>query len=115
MVQRPMLERLSPVARLTSLILIAAGTLLACLPHAAWAGGSGDSNVPDDTIKRRDDTINPALLPVSKGEIRFNGTVLDKDSRPLPGIQLKVYVNGLAIHTATTDKVGQYDFRCPIN
>ena len=125
MVQRPMLQRMPPaiargdrnpkVARLTSLTLIAAGMLLACLPHPAWAGGSGDSNIPDDTIKRRDDTINPSLLPISKGEIRFNGTVLDKDARPLPGIQLKVYVNGLAIHTASTDKVGQYDFLCPIN
>ena len=99
MVQRAMVQRLQPVARLAGRVLLAAWALTAWLPTPASAGGASGDDVPDDTIKQRDDEINPALLPVSKGEIRFNGTVLDKDARPLPGIQVKVYLNGLAIHT----------------
>jgi hypothetical protein len=124
-----MVQRLKPVAQPVTrrprrippaaqaiLVVFAAWAIGGWLPEPSWAGGtSGDANIPSDTIKRRDDTINPALLPVSKGEIRFSGTVLDKDSRPLTGVQVKVYLNGIAIHTAATDAVGQYDFRCPIN
>ncbi len=115
MVQGEMVQRAEPVARLVGLVVLAAWALTAWLSTPASADGASGDDIPDDTLKRRDDEINPGLLPVSKGEIRFNGTVLDKDSRPLAGIQVKVYLNGLAIHTETTDGVGQYDFRCPMN
>jgi hypothetical protein len=84
-------------------------------PGAALAAGGGDSRVPEDTINTQKEGVSAGLLAVMKGEIRFTGTVLDKQTNPLRGVQVRVYVNGIAVHTATTDHVGQYDFRVMMN
>jgi len=89
------------------------GSLL-LLPRAVLASG-GESRVPEDTINPQKDGVSPGLLAVMKGEIRFTGTVLDQQTTPLPGMLVRVYVNGVTVHTATTDHVGQYDFRVMVN
>jgi hypothetical protein len=92
--------------------LLAAILLVGAAGRAA--GDQRDSRVPDDTFKSGEG-VAPGLLPVMKGEIRFKGMVLDKETRPLPGVQVRVYVNGVAAHSGTTDHVGQYDFRVHLN
>ena len=89
------------------------GSLL-IIPAAAFAIG-GDNEVPEDTITPQEEGVSTGLLPVMKGETRFTGMVLDKQAKPLPGVLVRVYVNGVATHTATTDHVGQYDFRINLN
>jgi len=84
------------------------------LVPAAFAAGGNDSRVPDDQITPPSE-VPSGLLSVQKGEIRFKGSVLDKQAAPLRGIQVRVYVNGVAVHTVTTDHVGQYDFRVMMN
>jgi hypothetical protein len=93
------------------------GSLLLIIPGSAAfsAGGSTIDRVPEDTITPQDEAVSPGLQPVMKGEIRFTGMVLDKHAKPLPGVQVRLYVNGVATHTATTDHVGQYNFRVHMN
>jgi hypothetical protein len=90
------------------------GAILLAGAAGRAAADQRDSRVPDDTFKGREGAA-PGLMPVMKGEIRFKGSILDKETKPLPGIQVGVYVNGIAAHTATTDHVGQYDFRVSMN
>jgi len=104
----PLIRTAVPRAALLGFLLL--------IPEAAtFAAGGSNDRVPEDTITPQDEAVSPGLQPVMKGEIRFTGMVLDKQAKPLPGAQVRLYVNGVATHTATTDHVGQYNFRVHMN
>lgn len=69
----------------------------------------GDGRPPEDVLKRRGEERR--LLAIEKGETRFKGAAMDRDQKPLAGIQVRLFVNGIVVHTVTTDAVGQYDFK----
>ncbi len=73
-----------------------------------------DTPPPDDTIKPMRD-VPPGLLPVMKGETRLVGTVLDRSEKPLPGMQVKIFIDGMMCREVATDAVGQYDFKHAIH
>jgi hypothetical protein len=102
----------SPHFRRALPTLLGIALLLASSRLAQAAGGD---RVPDDTFKPQHEDGGTGLLSVMKGEIHFKGTVLDKQTHPLPGMQVRIYVNGMVAHTAVTDHVGQYDFRVLMN
>ncbi len=96
-----------PAAFLLALLVLAA--------PAAWSGPPTHEARPEDEVRSTRDQVRPGLLPVMKGETRITGTVMDQEKRPLSGIRIKLIVNGMVVHTATTDAVGQYDFKHAIN
>lgn len=117
MTRRSLSRVLSALIHRSALRAVHRAAVLAALllvPGIALAAG-GDSQVPEDTLNEQREGVSPGLMAVMKGEIRFKGTVLDKSAAPLQGVQVRVYVNGVALHTATTDHVGQYDFRILMN
>lgn len=69
----------------------------------------GDGRPPEDILKRQGEERR--LIAIEKGETRFKGAAMDHDQKPLAGIQVRLFVNGVAVHTVTTDAVGQYDFK----
>jgi hypothetical protein len=81
-----------------------------------WPGPPlGDAPPEDDIRQRRDEDVRPGLLPVMKGETRLTGTVMNINKQPLAGVEVKLVINGVVSHLATTDAVGQYDFKHAIN
>jgi len=98
------------------IVLLALPLQLALLADLGWSGPPiGDAPPEDDIRRRRDEDVRPGLLPVMKGETRLTGTVMNLNKQPLPGIQVKLVVNGVVAHLVSTDAVGQYDFKHPIN
>jgi hypothetical protein len=94
------------------MVFVWASVLLLLLPAVALAApiSGGDTRPPDDAITLQD-PMNAGLNPVMKGETRITGTVMDRDRRPLSGIQVKLFVDGVVQRSVTTDAVGQYDFK----
>ncbi len=95
------------------ILTLAIGVLLApadTLPGPATT----DTRPPDDTLKPQRD-VPHGLLPVMKGETQVLGTVLDRTEKPLAGIQVKLFVDGMMCREVLTDAVGQYDFKQHIN
>jgi hypothetical protein len=85
------------------------------LAGTGWSEPPTGTSRPEDDIRRRREDVRPGLLPVMKGETRLTGTVMNLEKQPLPAIQVKLIVNGVVAHWVSTDAVGQYDFKHPIN
>lgn len=100
---------------LLALAAIAAALLLLIAIPPGWSEPpTQEASRPEDEVTARD-PVRPGLLPVMKGETRFTGTVMNQERRPLSGIRVKLIVNGMVVTTASTDAVGQYDFKHTIN
>ena len=93
---------------LVSLAVLTLSLLSAGAARGAPSTG-GDARPPEDILKRQGEERR--LLAIEKGETRFKGTTMDRDQKPLAGIQVRLFVNGVAVRIITTDAVGQYDFK----
>lgn len=98
-----------------ALTLICALVLIAIFHLPAAAGpATSDSDTPDDVLEKQRD-VPPGLNPISKGETRIAGTVLDRREHPLSGVEVKLFVDGVLRREVVTDAVGQYNFKQLIN
>jgi hypothetical protein len=101
---RPILRFLGSL----SLFLLTAGPAGAAPPSTPPPGTSGDSPSADPrrVEEYRSIGIDRRLTP-------FTGTVLDVNDRPVPGVQVKVFIDGQELVSGSTDGSGVYDLRAP--
>lgn len=52
-------------------------------------------------------------LGIDRRLASFTGTVLDVSDRPIPGVQVQLFVDGQVAGSGTTDGAGFYDIRVP--
>lgn len=109
----PTSPRLVPAVSVPTLICALVLIAIFHLPAAAGTP-TADTDTPDDVLEKQRD-VPPGLNPVSKGETRVTGTVLDRREHPLSGVEVKLFVDGVLRREVTTDAVGQYDFKHLIN
>ena len=86
-------------------LLFAAGTA-----HAAPPGSPGSSSSTDPTQYQRP-LHEYQSLGIDRRLTSFAGTVLDVGDRPIPGVEVKLFVDGQLAGNATTDGSGFYDIR----
>ena len=98
---RPNLRLLDGLA----FLLLAAGTA-----HAAPPGGSGTGSTTDPTQYQKP-LQEYQSLGIDRRLTSFAGTVLDVGDHPIPGVEVKLFVDGQLLGNATTDGNGFYDIR----
>ena len=100
---------------LRALAMFAAGTLLAASgppTQAAPTSGPGTSTDPRPPFDDRAATAAEfQSLGISRPVSTFEGVVLDIKDRPLPNVQVKLFVDGGLVSEATTDGSGIYTMR----
>lgn len=100
---------------LRSLALLAVGIVAlgpALTAQAAPPIGSGSSTEPRPPFDERTGTgLDFQSLGVSRPVTAFEGQVLDINDRPVPNVQVKLFVDGNQVGTALTDERGTYDLR----
>lgn len=99
---RPNLRLLGGLA----FLLLAAGTA-----HAAPPGVSGSSSPSTDPNQYQRPLQEYQSLGLDRRLTSFAGTVLDVGDRPIPGVEVKLFVDGQLAGTAITDGSGFYDIR----
>ena len=100
---RPNLRLLDGLA----FLLLAAGTA-----HAAPPGTSGSGTTTDPT-QYQQPIREFQGLGIDRRLTSFAGTVLDVGDRPIPGVEVKLFVDGQLAGNAVTDGNGFYDIRAP--
>lgn len=101
-----------------NLRLLALLAVLTFSPRVSWAS-------PPDTAPGNEPEIgSPSSDPDAKiyeyqslGTSRrltpFSGTVLDVNDHPVPGVEVKLFVDGMVVGSALTEGNGYYDIRAP--
>ena len=99
---RPNLRLLDGLA----FLLLAAGTA-----HAAPPGSPGGSGTTTDATQYQRPLQEYQSLGIDRRRTSFAGTVLDVGDRPIPGVEVKLFVDGQLTGSAVTDGNGFYDIR----
>ena len=82
------------------------------MAHAAPPGTS--SGVPGtDPAQFQSPVQEFQSLGIDRRLASFAGTVLDVSDRPVPGVQVQLFVDGQVAGSGTTDGNGFYDIRVP--
>lgn len=98
---------------LRTLALLAAGFALLTPPlpaRGAPPSGSGSGTDPKPAIEDRNHADFQSL-GISRPVSLFEGTVLDINDRPIPGVSVKLFVDGSLVGSAFTDGSGIYRMR----
>jgi len=98
---------------LRALASIAPMILLAGLASAAPPAGTGTAPTTNDrAVPSTQEKIEEIQsIGVDRQLAAFAGTVLDINDRPLAGVQVKLFIDGLLAGSALTDASGAYDLR----
>ena len=57
----------------------------------------------------------PEFLRPIEGETSISGLVDDQTKNPMPGVKVKLFVDGLLVISTVTDQAGAYNLRYPID
>ncbi|HSQ58970.1 MAG TPA: carboxypeptidase-like regulatory domain-containing protein, partial [Acidobacteriota bacterium] len=80
--------------------------------QAAPPTGSGSSTEPRPPFDERAGSgTDFQSLGISRPVTAFEGLVLDINDRPVPNVQVKLFVDGNQVGSALTDERGTYDLR----
>jgi hypothetical protein len=82
------------------------------MAHAAPPTGSPGS-AGEDPAAFQNPIQEFQSLDIDRRLTSFAGTVLDVSDRPIPGVQVQLFVDGQVAGGATTDGSGFYDIRAP--
>lgn len=86
--------------------------------------GASSASPPSSTSGSESNPGSPAVAPdprvdeyqslgISRRLTLFSGTVLDVNDHPVPGVEVKLFVDGAPIGAAVTEGNGYYDLRAP--
>lgn len=89
-------------------LLLAAGTAHAAPPSSPPPGASNT-----DPTQYQQPIQEFRSLGLDRRLASFAGTVLDIGDRPIPGVEVKLFVDGQLAGSALTDGSGYYDIRSP--
>ncbi|MFH0778342.1 MAG: carboxypeptidase-like regulatory domain-containing protein [Candidatus Eisenbacteria bacterium] len=92
-------------AMLAVLLLVAAVQALEAVPPTGAERPPEQGKTPEA----------PQFLKAFEGETSITGVVEDQNQTPLKDVRVKLFVDGLLVHSTTTDKAGTYQLRYPID
>jgi len=98
------------------LVLFAPTMLLAGVAAAAPPTGTGSAQSGNDrstAFDLKDKIEEIQTIGVDRQLVSFAGTVLDINDRPIPNVQVKLFIDGQLVGTALTETSGAYDMRTP--
>jgi len=78
-------------------------------PGGGGSGGTGGGTAPPD-IGRQSRDRDGSTLPVRESTpgMRLEGRVTDRSGKPLSGIMVKMFTNGMTVASASTDVDGSF-------
>lgn len=88
------------------------------VPHGSWAAPPNTSPGNETDIGSPSVQSDPAVtdfqsLGVSRRLTLFSGTILDVNDHPLPGVEVKLFMDGQLAGSGLTEGNGYYELRVP--